>query len=358
MEQKRSILLPALIVPTLLAFSSRADELGFHPGKGATVTKSFSNTTELTLDEMAVSRNGEEIDPSMIGMELSLTTEQNITVVDEYGGIEGDRPVTLTRRYDELESTTSQTMSNAMLGETDMDLTSSSELEGLTVVFAWNEESGEFDTEFEEDSGGDEALLEGLVEDMDLRLFLPPSEVSKEDTWEIDPEAIRHLLAPGGALKLVPENLEDVPGIGGSGPRPTADQFLGDMEGKVEAEYLGTRDEDGVKVAAVKLTFKVSSAKDLTELMKGLMEDADLGGGEDMGMTVEAFDSEFQFEGEGELLWNIEAGLVHSLEVSGDVTQLTDTMMNMSAMGEEWLIEMSMNMVGSMTIEVTTGSEG
>ena len=355
MNTKRNVLLPLLIAPALLAFSSRGDELGFHPGAGATLTKTFTNDSEISLEEMSISQDGQELDPSMIGnMEMSTTSAQQVTITDEYAAMDDGRPTKLIRRFDKLASSSVVSQSNPMMGDSTTDMKSSSQLEGKTVIFTWNAENGEYDLAFEEGSDGEASLLEGLAVDTDLSGLLPDKEVAVDDTWEIDPDAVRTLFAPGGSLKLIAENFDEL-GMGNS-PQPSADQFLGDMEGEVSGTYMGTRDEDGVKVGVIHLKIAFTSAKDLTEFMKEMMSEVEAPGGEDLNMEVEAFDMEFAFEGEGDLLWNIEAGVIHSIEVTGEVEQTVDMAMNLAMAGMEMSMENTMVMAGSLTIGVTTGS--
>lgn len=354
MKHKRNLILPALLLPALLAFSSRADDVSFHPGGGATLTKTYTQSQEISLDEMSVSQNGQEIDPSMFGgMEMTTTSNQTITVTDEYVTMGDGQPGKLRRTFDKLSADTNATTSNPMMGEQSTDMTSQSELEGLTVVFTWNAEEGKYDLAFDEDAGGDEELLEGLVEDMDLRGLLPDAEVSAGDVWDVDPEAVRTIFAPGGAVKLLPDNLDELMG-GNNGPQPTPDQFLGDLEGEVSAEYGGTRDEDGVTVGVITLKLDVHSAKDLTDFMLEMMDNVEVPGAEDM--SIDSFDMEFAFEGEGQLLWNLEAGLPYSLDLTGTVSTIVDTAMSMTVQGRKMGMETALTMAGSMTLGLETGA--
>ena len=52
---------------------------------------------------------------------------------------------------------------------------------------------------------------------MDLRAFLPEKSVSEGDSWSIDLDGLINVLAPGGNLKIVPE---DVAGVAGPGKGP------------------------------------------------------------------------------------------------------------------------------------------
>ena len=355
MKHNKNILAPMLVVPALLAFASRGEDVGFRPEQGLELSKRVVSQSEVSLDEMTMSLNGQEMDPSMFSMEMTTSVKQIVAVTDRYAEPGAGRPAKLVRTFDELSSATEIAMSNPMMGEMDAELDGQSDLEGLTVVFDWNADNEEYDVSFGEDSSGDEGLLEGLVEAMDLREMLPDGEVSEGDTWEIDPDVLRQAFAPGGAVKIEPDDDSMGDMMGMSGPQPSPDQFLGEIEGEVSAEFGGVRDADGTRVAVVKLAIDVNSAKDLSEMIADMMADAPFPEGVEIEMDVESFDMEFLFEGTGELLWNLEAGVMHSLEISGEITQIIDTSMNMNMNGNEQAIEQSMTMSGSQSVSVTTG---
>ncbi len=343
-----------LLAPALLAFTPRSAEVSYGPAAGTTLTKTFETSTQMTLDDMTMVMNGQEMDASQLGMEMSSDTTTTITVTDSYEAMADGQVTKLVRSFDELSMTNSVQVSNTMMPDTDTDLDGSSDLEGLEVVFTWNEESGEYEVAFSEDSGGDEELLDGLEQDMDLSGLLPSEEVSEGSTWEVDPQAIRALLAPGGSLKLEVEVEESPMGMG---PQPSPDQYIGDLEGDVTAGFSGIQEKDGVQVAVIDLEINVVTANDLTDVMSEMMENAPAPGGMEMEMDVEAFDMEFTLEAEGQLYWNLATGTVHSLEISGDAVTTMDTSMNMSVSGQELSMEQTLSMSGTTTLTVSTSND-
>lgn len=358
MKYTKPLLLAAAAVPALWAFARPADKVTFHPEEGLSLTKTFTELTELTMESMSVSMNGEELDPSMLGdpeMNISNTTTRVVT--DVYLGMGEGRPTKLKRTYDTLGSESNSTMEMAMMGSQDMDMSGSSELEGLTVVFTWDDDAGDYVVAFEDEAEGDSELLEGLKEDMDLRGLLPSGEVSAEDTWEIPPRAMLPLLAPGGNLKIKPEDLEEM-GMG-MGPNPSGDlsTMLGDLEGTASGEYAGTREVDGVTVGVIKFTFDVSSAKDMTDEINEMMSEVDMPEME-VDVEIDSMDVEFEFQGEGVLYWVLSAGHLHSFEISGDMSMTMDMAMSMEVpqMGQMEQ-EMSMEFSGTTTLSGKLGAE-
>ena len=239
-------------------------------------------------------------------------------------------------------------------GGQEKDITSSSELEGKTVLFSWDDDEGEFTTAYHE-SEGDEELLEGLTEDMDFRALLPEGDVSVGDTWEIDPKALVSVLFPGGNTGLVPDDEggaeEMMPGMDGMGAN--MGEMLGDLlEGEASAEYTGTEEVDGVTVAVISFTISIASSNDMTEIVEESMSEMPDDGPE---ISVNYVDVEIEMEGEGTLQWDLAANRAHSYEIQGSMNTLMDMGMGVSMGDNEMEMEQSMEMSGtfnsSMTIE-------
>jgi len=353
MKQYRNLIVPALAVPVLVAFATPAAELKFSPKEGATVSMTLEQTSEMSLENMSILQNGQDMSAMIGDMEMSMNQTQTVTIVDEYVALDGSRPTNLKRTFEALSGNSSTSMSNPMTGDMDADVESASELEGATVVFTWDEGNGEYDVAFE-DGEGDDALLEGLEADITLRGFLPSGEVAEGDSWDVDPAAMRALLAPGGQLKLEPEDSPEQDMMG-PGANPSPDEFLREIEGSITATYKGSRDLDGISVAVIALEFDVTAAADMTDWMADALEEADLGQ-EGMEMNVDAFDLEFAYSGEGELHWNPQANVAHGLAISGEMELLIDQIMNMTIpQAGEVMIEQTMELAGTQEVKLTAG---
>jgi hypothetical protein len=350
MKHKRNTLAPILLAPAVLALGHLGEQPSFAPEEGATLTKRARTESELSLDEMKMNMGGQEIDSSAMGMEMTSAVTQVVTVTDSYVSVGEGRPLKLKRSYDELSSQTEVSVSGPM-GDQDSDISGSSELEGTSVVFSWDDDAEEYEAAFDEDSDGDEDLLEGLLEDMDMRGLLPDGDVSEGDVWDVDPGQLRGIFSPGGKVKIEPE---DVDFSMGGAPSSNMNEMMEEFEGEVTAKFVGVREDDEARVAVIELTIDVSSANDLTEFMEEMMENMEMPEGMEIEVMADAFDMEFLFEGKGEVLWNLGTGLLHSLEISGDVSQVMDTTMNMNMAGQEQTIEQSMSFAGSQVITIET----
>jgi hypothetical protein len=278
-------------------------------------------------------------------MEMSMKHHQKLVVADTYVEVGDGRPQRLERAYETISSNTVSSGSTPM-GDQESDLDFESELEGHRVVFT---QEGGYQIAFAEGDKGDEKLLDGLEEDIDLRGFLAPGEMDEGDTWKITGEAVKNLLVPGGDLKLRPaEGNETMPGMETMNFSPS--DMLSELEGTFEATFAGTRSEDGVKVAVIRLALDGTSANDLTERMQAMMEAVP--DERARAVKISSFDGEWEYEAEGELLWNLEAGHVQGLTLSGELRMIMDITMEL---GENEM-ELSQTYAGNQTISFTTSS--
>ena len=354
MKIQRLPLLVALSFPALVAFDAVAQKLAYGPEDGTSVTINYSRANEVSLEEMEMTMGGQDLSAMMGDMEMNMSTTVEVTVTDEYVSMGKGRPAKLKRTFDSLLTSTDVSTEMAAMPEPmEVAMKGSSELEGETVVFTWNDEEGEYEVAYPGE--GDEELLEDLEEELDFRALLPDADVSKDETWEVDPNALRPAFAPSGSLKMTPAADEggDSPFSGMGGSQPSMDQVLDGLEGEVVATFGGTRDEEGVQVAVIKLEIEVESANDLSDYAEDMMSEMEIPGME-IEMDLEAFDVEYGFEGEGTLLWNLETNLPLSLEITGESNMITDQTIHMSLPGQgDQTMEQSMTMGGTETIKIS-----
>lgn len=348
MKYTRNLTTAALLVPVLWSMDSLAEAPSFGPEEGTSCSKRIERTLELAQTETSLMVDGTDMSDTF-EMDMETTFVAVTAVTDRYISVGDGRPSKFTRTFDELSSESSISASGPM-GDVNADISGSSELEELTVVFTWDDDEEGYDVEFHEDSAGDDGLLVGLNADLDLFSLLPDDDVSEGDSWDVDANAMIAIFAPSGSVKIKPDDAPNME-MGQAPPDPGAG--LEEFEGDVTATFEGVRDVDGTRVAVISLSIDVSSAVDQTELVQNTMD----GGGlpEGLAFEIESSDMEFLFDGGGELLWDLERGIIYSLELSGDVTQIVDTTMSIAMPGNEQTIETSRTFEGSQTISFTTG---
>ena len=308
----------------------------------------------MSLDDMQMTMNGQE-PPMMPEMDLTVTQVSEVEISDEYISVRAGMPLEIERTFDSLSMNSEMAMEVDMMGQVqseEMPSTASSELEGTTVTFKWDADEEEYVIAFT-DGEGDKDLLEGLTADMDFRSLLPDGEVDVDDEWGVDISAFTAVMAPGGDLKLISEEVES--GMMGMNSElgSTSDWFSEDVEGEVTATFTGTREsDDGVALAVIEITVEIENAVDMTDMVMESMDDAELPP-EVQGMEIDHMDIEVAVEAEGTLMWNLEEGRAESFELSGSFEFIMDMGMAISAQGMEMEMEQVMEMSGTTTTSVT-----
>ncbi len=340
-----------------LTLSGPGEKVAFHPEAGSTLKKRFVEAADFTLDDLSLVVDGQDIGGMLGTLEVTFQQESKTEVTDMYEALGEGRPKKLARTFDVLASLV-QLNASAEMGGQDQEIKASSELEGETVVFTWNEEKDAYDIAFQ-DGQGDADLLEHLSEDMDLRALLPQAEVSADESWKVDLQDLKALAMPGGNTGLVPQNadldlenmdmFEEVFANFGQ-------EFADLLDGDCTCTFRGIREEEGTRLAEIGVEVDVASSVDLTELLDQVIEKAvQVAGGEAIDMSIETADLNLDFEGEGTLLWNLQAGHLHSFQISGDAKVAFDFSISVEAEGECHDMEASLEASGSISQEVETG---
>lgn len=354
MKMKLCSAWPAL-VPVLLASGWAGDKPSYQPKAGTTLSKHIAIENELELDDMTMEIDGQDMSELAGEMELSMKVSMKLVVADQYVETGNGLTTRLKRSFEEISSNSHVSQSHPVAGSSEKDIPLVSELEGSTVVFSWDAGDDSYRVAFDGEDG-DEELLEDLEENIDLRGFLPTSEVAEGDSWKIPAEAVKAALAPGGDIKLRPEGeSSDAMGMDQMGGMDQYD-LIGELDGEFEAVYKGTRKaEDGSEVAVISLKIDAKSAQDMADKLEEIKQQMKGNLPEGLEVDISALDGEYEYEAEGELLWNLEAGLVHGLNLSGNVRMIIDMAMNMKMGTKEQSMDISQTFVGNQTITLTTG---
>ena len=343
------------------AFALPLEDLRFGPESGSTLSKTYTTEFDMELDDLSLLVSGQDLG-AMFEPSMSFAGSSEVSFTDEYGSISDGKPTRLTRTFDSLglESSTSI----EMMGESQEEGAEAvSPLDGLTVVFSWDEESGDYTAEFGEESTGDEELLEGLTEDTDLRWLLPEGGVAVDESWSFDPSQMEHLLFPSGDLGWAPEGAEDVDmeefeELFEQFGDELMDSLDGLLDGEGTATFTGAREADGRTVGAIALEAEISSSADLASTIQDLIESAVSEAGEevpdDLEIYVEAADVSIELEAQGELLWDMETGSAHSMTMDGEFEFTIDLIVSATAEGETQDLEVGMSMSGVMTAGLET----
>jgi hypothetical protein len=325
----------ALCSLPLVLLAPRDTTLAFRVGADAKVTKTFESKLELELESMIMRQDGEDVPMDGEGaMEMSVVSSTKLVFADHYREMGAGRPKLLARTFDTLEG--KEERKQSQFGESEGETRDeTSELEGKTVLFTWKEDEERYQAQFEGD-GGDSALLVGVVEDTDLRAFLPPKSVAEGDTWSVDAAAFDALVNPGGDVKLVSEDdCED--------SDENAEELRKNISGKIAATFKGTREEGGATLAVIQLECEVAT-----------FSDGALGGEDEQEEGVEAKERlDIALELKGEILWNVAAGRAHSLALDGDAKVLLTYDIRGEYEGETFSFVQVLTLTGPSTFAAT-----
>jgi len=307
----------------LASFASGPDEVRYAPEKGLKVTRTCEASGKFELESESVTVDGEER-PVPGKPSGSLSSEEKFVVSDELVAVGSGRPEKLARTFDELHQ--QQTYSeNRFDGEViEQTQKSTCDLEGKRVVFTWNADDERFDVQAAADQKLDAELLDGLVEDMDLRAFLPDKPVAKGDSWDVEPAAFHAVLWPGGRLPFHDADKDE----------PDADELVlsaalyASLDGDASVTYAGQREEDGVKVFVLHVKADLSRTGEFVPSGEHATPDAKV-------------KLEFTTQAEGDLLWSVEHAHLISLTLEGQAAITEGVSYEMSGQSVETLRKFS-----------------
>lgn len=329
--------LALLLLPA--APAERAVNLRWAPQAGSAFTKTFASTMDLEGGDLEVIMDGQEIPPEFLPeLLLEAVSESRVVLTDRVRGVADGRPAELLRTFDELEERSEE--SSEMIGFEGGDVSEegsnvgSSGLEGSTVRFLWDDEEGEYQVDYAGDEDGDPNLLEGLVEDADLRDLLPDGPVELGDRWTPSAEALFPVFAPGGDLGWTYD------GDGSLAESATPEEI--ELSGELTLKLTGFHDSDGARIADVSIEGEVTLK---TVTPSNLDRVPVIDGAATMTQTA-------IYELEGELAWNVSAGYLAGLELEGDVTSVASLVRDPSEPGQTFESTVHLEGTATFTIEV------
>jgi hypothetical protein len=305
---------------------------------GAQLTTSLERvlTLELLGTELTMVFDGEEEQGEGPEIEMSMVERETIVFSDTYSAVDDGRAGRIERSFSEIASLSTQNIVNDTGDEFDEETPGTSELEGVAVVFVWDEDDEEYQASFSEaEEDLDEDLLAGLQAVADFSWYLPPADTEEGDTWEIDLDAFRHTASLSGNLGVLRED-EDEPdddfGV----------QFDDNLEGEIVGEFTGLREAEGLSLAVLQITAELSTT---------VYQSEELDDEEGDGESEEQY--EFSFELEGELLWNVAAGHAHAFRFGGDCSLILTAQQSYRGGGHEITITTVRDFEGRIDYEIT-----
>jgi hypothetical protein len=293
----RMLLLLALL--PLLSPPGRDVELRYAPAEGTVLERTFDAHARYELTQVELSVNGEAIEVDEIP-ELTNDFHEHVGVTDELETVDvgSGRPTALIRTFDSL------TQTFVVASEEDEATSeSSSDLEGRSLRYELEDDEWSIAADDDGDDPEDD-LAEWLLEDMDLRAVLPDEAVAVGDEWEIGPELYLSFMWPGGLVGWYSDE-EEAPG---EADREMNAQTIENLEGGGTVTFEELREEDGVRVAVLRVTLEVETSCGSEAELEGAT------------MTVEV---EIERSLEGTILWDVDSHHALSAELAGEGSRLT-----------------------------------
>lgn len=289
--------------------TSIAGELSWGPAAEVTLRRELV-TKQILVTESMTFTEGEETTVSQRIFDLSTTT--TLRTSDQLKQVAEGRPAVLRRFYDEARVDARSEVSGGRQRTRGLDIVGESPFEGLSVVFTWVPEDGEYGLHYDGREGREE-LLPGLSEDLGARALLPEGEVAEGDSWELSPAVLADLFAPGGDLGYDFEGAKDplvarsmVQGVGANPFR-----FLhGESEGALGVRWDRTEEVEGRRLAVLVLEFDVSFQGDITALVNEMRAVNEVVAGQETTRAVLKVD----LEGGGEVRWSLDDHCLYDTE--------------------------------------------
>lgn len=322
----------------------QSSTLRFTAAEGIRLLKTMTWKHELNLDEMGTTRSGSELMRENLGGWMSSTLIK--VYVDEYLSVADGRPQQVRRL---IRNTTGHGKLNLSgdRGRIEERASFKSPMKGLTLLLTWIEEEGEYARLYDV-IDHEEELLQEVTGDVDFIYMLPQGEVAEGDTWELDMDDMRLLLAPGGNLASKPTEEGAFPrtmevGVGGD----FADLLGKRISGNATATYGGELVVDGRRLGVIDLALNVATKRDRTGVYRSGMEQGERA----EASQLKHVNVVYTLVGTGQLLWDLDAGHYDSFELEGHEAFRTEVVKMRSEGGE--LVEVSQVVAfsGSLTLE-------
>jgi hypothetical protein len=326
-------------------------------------TRTFTSTTVMTVTDMAMSMNGEEMDTErMRGGET--TTSFALTVKDVFEEADGARALKIRRTYDAVNQKSERAGGGGGGpggggpgggGRGPRELTSA--LVGEDVLFTFDAEAGEYVASLPEDSTVDPKLLEGLAGDLEFAAFLPEGDVEVGAEWDVPLDVFASFVRPAGNLHLAPPSSGEGEGErrGGFGGRRMGGAVPEDLgvegayEGSVKARLVEVAGDEGARVAHIELVLDLSAKFDMADAIEPVSRET-----EDGEITITTLDAVLtrKLEGKGKLEWSLERGALVALTLEGELEhhEINATEMSMGG-GDTNITERDSTSEGTLVFE-------
>ncbi len=322
--------------------------IAFEPAVGLALERSWQDEHDLLSESLRL-MHGEDGIP--LPGQMRVRSRHVLKVIDHFMEFADGRPTKLRRTFTECRR-------DSQMGFREMEgvqppppMIQSSPLgKGVSVVFQWSPEESRYGRHYDASEGEEENLI-GLEEDLDLSALLPPEPVVVGTSWNVEPTALRQLFAPGGSLpydlprKKDPRLLRTLDSGIGSGLDQT---FRGQYAGTFVVSLREVRETEGRREAVLTLEsdFKVSS--DQVEQVQARLGPTERAA----GMVFQEATLVLQFQGSGELVWDLDGGFARALSLALE-ERAKQRLVFVTKAGDAVKDTQDLQMVGKLGIQMT-----
>lgn len=310
-------------------------DLRFRALAGMELEKTFTSQSSRQSQEFSVKMAGNPV-PQQFLPELLFESELELSCVvrDRYeapavGGV----PV-FTREYDQLFGAGTWSFQMPPQPGEGGDWEHRSDLEGKSVRFEWEEDSGRYGRTIPSQEEQPEEL-KALSAEMNLQGFLPEGPVVVGDSWKVDGALVSALLSPGGELGLHLDSDEN----------ETPFELV-EANGELTVRLSKVAKLKGVQVAVL----SIEGDYLLEEKRPTTLEQVPVADG-----TATEF-ATTRLELEGELLWDLDAGHALLLELEAPLDYLLKTIRDPDQGGSDYSSELTFGGEVELRVEFSADS--
>ncbi|MFT4648974.1 MAG: hypothetical protein ACI9X4_002208 [Glaciecola sp.] len=297
-----------------IAALTPATDLTFSPAESTTLTKNFSVSVDFALDDLVLTMNGNEMDPGIMGIDLddaSGEVSASLSFTDEYVAMKGSQATELKRTFSSMTA-------EYQTGSGESGSENNDEVEGKTIVFKMDAESGEYSMTDEEGEELEEGM-EMMSIDTDLTIFLPAGPVEVDSSWTVEGKDLLGILVPGINIDKAMAKIDEE-AANNDAPFAPSD-FMDFMEelGSIECTYNGTKEIDGVTLQVISLVPTMDKTIDLTDTLADIIDEAS--GGQEMEISMSVT---LEGTGSGQILWDASTGHFRDYTMDMQISALMD----------------------------------
>lgn len=325
----------------------------FSPGAGVKVERTYTWSESSRTTSVEITLDGEPTQ-EVPAVSSEFETEASLEVIDTFSESDVNRPLRLTRSFEDISLESEGTLmldAGAGVAELAISCEGDSELDGVAVSFAWNEESERYDRKYAEDYEGQDELLEPLQPDGDFIGLLPPHDEDVEvgAAWEVDASALRAVLLPGGRVPVIRESDMDV--IEGALDPLLMPGVLETLDGAPSGDISVVVKAASEGALTMVLTVDVEFVSDQSNAVGAMLSAV---APEDVNVDLETATYTSTLEGKGTLIWDTERNLARSFRLDLETALEIYLAVQVEGLGIDAPFELREEREGTLRIDMVT----